>query len=51
MTGKRYRTPAQFRADIGTGTTAFKSEWIDFAHSQINLYEYHEVVPDEHGRR
>lgn len=47
MSGKRYMSPTQFRAEIGSGTTAFKSEWIDIEHSQINLYEYHPPEEDD----
>ena len=41
MTGKRYRTPAQFRAEIGTGFR-YVGEPVPGVR-QVNVYEYHPV--------
>ena len=53
MTGVRYKTIEQFRRFVGSGTTEFKHEWVSDEHRYIYplLFKYHDVVPDEHGRR
>ena len=54
MSGKRYRTISQFRAEIGTGVSLFQSEWLDEEHRVLYesgaLTRYNDVE-DEHGRR
>ena len=53
MSGKRYRTISQFRAEIGTGVSLFQSEWLDEEHRVLYesgaLTRYNDVE-DEHGR-
>jgi len=51
MSGYRYRTQKQFRAEVGTGTTEFNHEWIDQEHMRIGtdgrLYQYHPPTHEE----